>query len=298
MGVRSTVLNQPNYLGWAPRERSEFAPSGSGADTAALYQPVVAARSADAPEPEPGPKKSLEEVVGKHLKALRQSYIQQGLEEMQGRVDAAGQFLDKRGGDYRSALRFFSMAESASLDAPEDRAYIKLLSVYAAIAAEEYATANNAIGWLAQADSRGRPKHAAAFNRIFDENDITSVGQLYANAQERELILREKTWVDPDYLRHNQTVEAVASQVKSSADVAAAAGPSALMAMVEWGRGRRSNAIFEAKRITAPTSRLYGLTAVLQEAEALRTRSWGKGSSLSQPAPVTTAQGVGTRPAF
>jgi hypothetical protein len=271
LGVRDK-LHIPDYLGWMPRERTQAGVPSADVDKSSIYEPVVSAASPDESK-EDQPKRTLSEIVANHLTGLRQTYAAQGWSAFQS-------------GDYQGALRRFSLAENASLDSPRDRAYYKLVLVYGGIAAGQYNHATNSIVFLLDRDRQtGRLLHAGVFNRIFDENNVKIIGELY----EKPGTDRPPGYQNPAYKAHNQAIDTAFSQDQNSAALRA------MMALVEWGRGRRTEAIFLANRISDPTGRLNQLGPVLEEAERLRQR--GDGTPIpAVPKPGETPS-AGTRPA-
>ncbi len=260
-----------DYLNWlSPEAANDF----SANDSTTLYAPVVAADAKTETEADSGVRLTLEQLVDNHLTARRNAYMQRGWTALSN-------------GEYLDALRTFNLAENASLDAPEERAYVKLVMVYAGIAAGQYSSAGECLAWLLTPNPRtGRAQYPDVLNRIFDENRVSTIGQLYVTPE--EAAARGPGWVDPDYLQHNQQIEAMAAQ---SPDSAAAR---ALLAMVEWGRGRRSNAILEAKKIEANGGRLGGLAQLLQDAELMHRPQFADSTSneLASPVPIP----AGTQP--
>jgi hypothetical protein len=278
LGISSKLLKGTDYLGWQPKETGEFQGTALNPDATVLYEPVVTALKPGGQGDE-APKRTLEELVNNHLTARRQTYTSQGWTAFQS-------------GDYRGALRLFSLAENASLDKPEDRAYLKLVTVYAAIAAREYSTAADALIWLTATDSDGRPKYASAFNRIFDDNGVVSVAQLYATPEERQS--RESTWVDPDFLQHVAEVESIAARTKTPESPESRA----LLAVMEWGRGRRGNALFEAGKLVSSGSPVAKLSGVMQAAEALRSAKSLNAGSAQAPNSGVASPVTGSQPSF
>ncbi|MBI4578572.1 MAG: hypothetical protein HY718_02660 [Planctomycetes bacterium] len=276
LSINSRLISGADYLNWMPRGAGLSGAASGGADTAALYEPVVAAPQEDQGAGASQPKQTLQQLVSNHLVAMRQSYLDRGW----------GAFRD---GEYQAALRLFSMAEYASLDVPEDRAYIKLVLVYAGIAAGQYAQATNSLMWLLDQDpNTGRYRHAAALNRIFEENDVPTVGEMYD-------VPGRTGAVDPDYHRHNQLVESGVAQNPQLPQTRA------LLAMVEWGRGRRQNAEFEASKITDPSIKLSRLAGLFREANlsagtGAGTGAGGIGAGVPSRAGVPAA--AGTQPGF
>lgn len=264
LGGSSRLGLSGDYLDWVPLESGVPAMGGGGmgagvlgsagmassGDLATLYEPVVSRQTTGGETAaDDGPKHSLSELVGNHLTSLRHSYTRQAWQRFEE-------------GDYLEAMRLFTLVENAGLDSPEDRADAKLAMVYAGIASGEYASAANALRFLCKRDAAGRMPHADAFNRLFAINGIDSVGQLYVSAEEAKL---DPTWIDPEYLRHIQMVEAMTVRNPESSP------QRALLAVAEWGRGRRTNAIFEAAKINDPALRLSRLAEVMREAERLRS---------------------------
>jgi hypothetical protein len=254
-----------DYLNWVPSEAGAITgPNSLSGDPQVLSQPVVAATSPPSADPSAARQSlSLEELVTNHLAASRRSYMEEGWRRF-------------RTGDYQGALRMFSLAENASLDEPEERAYARIAMAYTGIAAGQFAQAANSLEWLVSNSSRpGQTGHPQAFNRIFDDNNASTMADLYVSpdglAQTRE------------YEKANVSVETMAAQNR---DLPIAR---ALLALVEWGRGRRPNAIFEARKIR--DSGLTGLASVLEEAERLRQWQPSAGQQNS------TLAATGTQPA-
>jgi len=233
-----------NYLGWVSADAaqasdslnsSEFSP-----DASLIYDPAVVSANTDSAGSTDRPKqKNLSELVSNHMLAMKQSYIQQGLEALQSN-------------NYQGALRFFSLAENAALDDPQERAYSKTLMLYAAIAGGQYAQAGNALNFLLEQDPRTNQfKYAGAFNRIFQENNIEMVGDLFEPAGQG---IRPPGYQNGAYRAQNQKLEVQATASDSSA-------LRALVAVMEWGRGRRSEAIATAQKLSVPPDHRLALLA-------------------------------------
>lgn len=249
MGVRDRLDTGTGYLEWVPRELIAGGATSLDADTTVLYQPVVSSEPPAQAVDENEPKRSLSELVSSHLGSLRKSYTAQGWQAFER-------------GDYQVASRMFSLAENTALDDAEERAYIKIIMVYNGIAARQYAQASNSLSWLLEQDPlTGRFRHARAFNRIFDANGVKTIGALYEPPGSAG---RSSGYQNPAYLSHNQAVETAATQDQTSAPM------KALLAMVDWGRDRRGNAVSTARKIAPKDGRLSLLGAVLEEAERLR----------------------------
>jgi hypothetical protein len=77
----------------------------------------------------------LADMVSRQLAARRQLHMDNGWEA----------FKKQR---YEKAYGLFNLAEGVSLDSPTDRAEARLAMVYASVAAEQYAQALGALGWL------------------------------------------------------------------------------------------------------------------------------------------------------
>jgi hypothetical protein len=132
--------------------------------------------------------------------------------------------------------------------------------VYVGIAAGQFAQTLNNLEWLLTEPSpKGRAGFPEAFNRIFSQNHVSNIGDLYVRP--------DGTRDSAAYQKHSMAVETAAAQNPESPRTRA------LVAMVEWGRGRRANAIFEAKKIKDPLNRLTGLAAMLEEADRLEQLS-------------------------
>lgn len=234
-------LVSTDYLSWTPLEGGRFSSAPEfEPQVAGLADPKTSTELVSDPQ---RPKQTLEELISNHVTALRRSYVARGWQA----------FGD---GEYLAAMRMFSLAENASVDSPEERASVRMALVYVSIAASQLSQAANHLEWLIADTSAGRGTgHPDAFNRIFDENGISTIGDLYVGSDGVSHM--------SDYQAHNQAVGSAASRNPDSSQALA------LSAAVEWGRGRRANAIFIAQRIADPASRLSRLASVLEEAERL-----------------------------
>lgn len=194
------------------------------------------------------PAQTLEQLVSNHLDARRRSYESRAREALH----------DAR---YQESLRLLNLADAASLDVPAARARIKMLMVYAGIAGGQYAAAVDAVRWLATPDATtGRLANRLVFKSFFEEMGITSVGELYG--------------VQADYTDHNQQIQMYATQAAGSAE------GRVLLAMVEWGRGNRSPALFEAQKVASEDP--HGMWARLPQLMQLAETS--DSSKLAVPA--------------
>jgi len=248
-----------NYLQWSPSDGVAV----SGSDPSSAVQQVVAAAPRGSEETPPTTR-TLEDLITDHVTAMRRSYVDRGWQLFQA-------------GDYLAALRVFSLAENASLDATQERATIKLAIAYTAVAAGQFAQAAQCIDWLTRDASGGRAGHPEAFNRLFEqivryvpkpigsgaESSLPTIGDLYGTQR-------------AEYVTYNQVVDSAAVRNPESAS------SQALFALVEWGRGNTDNAIFAARKINDPTGKFTRLAAVLQQAKYDREHL----SALAVPEPV------------
>ena len=267
-------LGSTNYLDWMPAERSSFGSPSPTYDTSPLYEPVVSATPAAKPDPNQ-PRQNLAQLVGNQMLALRRSYTLQGWEAF-------------RAGDYQGAMRVFALAENTALDDPQEHAYYKLLTVYGGISAGQYAQASNALNWLLEQDSKtGRLLYPGVFNRIFDENKVKTVGELYEEPGE---VARPLGYQNPAYRDHSQKLESAAAQAQNAPTLRS------LLAVMEWGRGRRSQAIVIAQKLPANAERLTRLAPLLEEADRLyQNQSANPGSTAGNSLPALAGTST-TRP--
>lgn len=239
--VGPNPLVSADYLSWAPAETGRFTSTPAfEPQVAGLDDPETSTELASGSD---RPNQTLEELISNHVTALRRSYVARGWQA----------FGD---GDYLAALRMFSLAENASVDSPEERASVRIALMYVCIASGQFSQAANHLEWLiADTSTGGRIGHPEAFNRLFDENGVSTIGELYVGS--------DGVSHTSDYHAHNQAVSSMVSRDPDSPHALA------LSAAVEWGRGRRANAIFIAQRIVDPASKLSRLASVLEEAERL-----------------------------
>jgi hypothetical protein len=276
IGIHDRLDTGSSYLEWVPRDYGQAGTLSSDTNRDVLYQPVVSSTSPSAKNSEE-PRQSLSQLVNNHLMAMRQSYTAQGWRAFQD-------------GEYQTAIRMFSLAENAALDIPAERAYLKMVMVYSGIAAGQYAQVSNSLMWLLDQDSQtGRFRHVEAFNRIFDDNKIKTIGELYEKPGGSA---RPAGYQNPVYSAHNKAIENAVSQDQ------AALIPKGLLAIVDWGRGRRSDAILTAKKIPATAGRLALLGSLLEEADRLhKAEATGRTPPLAAPLsefaiPTTTQPGL------
>lgn len=267
MGVHDQLATGSGYLEWAPQDYGKTDALSSDADRDVLYQPVVSSTPSPAKSSDES-RQTFSQLVDNHLMAMRQSYTTQGWRAFQD-------------GEYQTAIRMFSLAENAALDVPAERAYLKMVMVYSGIAAGQYAQVSNSIIWLLEQDPKtNRFRHVEAFNRIFDDNKIKTIGELYEKPGGEA---RPAGYQHPVYGAHNQAIESAASQDQ------AAPVPRALLAIVNWGRGQRTDAIFTAKKIPATAGKLALLGSLLEEANRLhKAEASGRTPLSAAPLPGLT----------
>lgn len=246
-----------DYLDWVPAGMGSMSSTPvMGQDLTVLTDPVVS--NAEPQDTLPTPTQTLEELVANHVTTLRRSYMDRGWRSVK-----AGEYLD--------GLRMFSMAEKACIDDPQEQADARIAMVYTAIAAGQFRQAANSLEWLASDTSGGRRGHPAAFVRVFDEQGVTDIG--------RDLFTSPETPGEESKAYAESALQLASPTVQGTFPSAAA-----LSAVIEWGRGRASNAISEAQKVSPQTPpRLLGLAEVLREADRLRASRVQMGSG-SAPA--------------
>ena len=175
------------------------------------------------------PKLTMEDLVRNQLSARRE------IHEMRAR-----QFL--KAGDYQPACDELALADASVMNAPDTRVYLKLLFAYACIAAQQYDEALNAISWVLSRDPKdGGNSVPVMLNKFRD------VPSMYASLK--------------DYTDRGIELD----QYLTRQDIRNSPAPSALKAMMAWGKNDASNAKYYARLLADQVKQLFLADKTLEQ---------------------------------
>jgi hypothetical protein len=131
-----------------------------------------------------------------------------------------------KAGDYQKACDELVLADASVMNAPDLRVYLKLLFVYACIAAQQYDEAFNAISWILSRDPKeGGSSVPVMLNRFRD------VPSMYARLK--------------DYTDRGIELD----QQMTKRDVQSSPASAALKAIMAWGKNDASTAKYYARML-------------------------------------------------
>jgi len=208
-GSNPVERSRARYASWGLPERVSAYPAGGSSGTLPVTG-VGRAKTDGQVQHVPPAKMTMRELVEGRLKARRTLFEAQALEAF-------------KAGRYQEACSQLTLADAAAMSDPDQRVYLRLLHVYACIAAAEYIQAANSIYWVLQRSPEdGGSACPAMLNRF------RNIRALYGRPG--------------DYLRHGQALDQYVAEHRNWPDTAM------LEAMWAWGQGDAVNAKWHARR--------------------------------------------------
>ena len=166
------------------------------------------------------PKLTMEDLVRNRLSARRE------IHEMRARQTL-------KAGDYQQACDELELADASVMNAPDARVYLKLLFAYACIAAQQYDEAFNAVSWVLSRD----PKEGGNSVPVM-LNKFRDVPSIYARLK--------------DYTDRGVELD----QYLARQDMRNTPAPTAMKAMMAWGKNDAANAKYYARLLADQVKQL------------------------------------------